>query len=128
MIGAGTNVAGQQLKGENELLHAELQCDSQVHRNGLAVERCRLILPLVERVFRGLMQERRAGNDFHRSDLPADVNQRVSDYIARDVLTLGHGRIERSNLADQPCGFDISTDGKRRFRRGRLFGSAFGEA
>src|SRR5437762_571421 len=42
------------------LLQPELQRDRQVHRHRLAIQRCRLILPLTNRIHRRLLQQRRA--------------------------------------------------------------------
>jgi hypothetical protein len=64
------------------LLQPELDRDRQVHRHGLAVQRGRLVFPLTQRVHRGLMQQRRSGDDFHRRHAAVGIDQGVDLYVA----------------------------------------------
>lgn len=92
-----------------------------MHRDGFPIEQGRPILPLAERVFRGLMQERWAGNDSHGRDASVDVNKGVNHYVAGHVLIFSHEGISRRHLADQSCRPYIATDRNRNFGSRRLF-------
>ena len=91
---SGVRVAGY-------LLQTELQSDRQVHRHGLAIERCGLILPLTQGIHCGLMKQRWAGNNFHRRDAATGIDQRVNAHVAGNVLRFRKGRINRRDTADQ---------------------------
>src|SRR5580692_6903561 len=112
--------ARQQAKW-NELLQTELQCNRQMHRHGFAIQHCRLILPLAERIHRGLMEQRRAGDNLHGRHPAIGVDQGVHANVSGDALGLGDSRINRRYRADQLCGLDVTAYGKRRFGSRWLF-------
>src|SRR6266849_6138443 len=53
-----------------------------MHGDGLPVQRCRLILPLAQRVNGRLVQQGRAGYHVHRGYVACRINQRVDAHVA----------------------------------------------
>ena len=78
-----------------QLLQAELDRDSEVHGDRLAIQSGRLVLPLAQRVHGRLVQQGRAGNDFHRGYASRGINQRIDAYVARYVLCFRQRWINR---------------------------------
>jgi hypothetical protein len=64
------------------LLQAELDGDGQVHGHGLAIEDRRLVFPLAQCVHGCLVQERCAGDNLHRGNMPVGVDERIDAHIA----------------------------------------------
>lgn len=90
------------------LLQAELQRDGQVHGDGVAVQRSGLVAPLPKSFHGGLMQYRRAVENFHGGDFAGGVDQRVDFHVAADALLFGVGRVHRRDGLQQPGIFDIA--------------------
>src|SRR6267378_1839947 len=104
------------------LLQAELNRDRQMHRHGVAIQGCRLILPLTQGIHGRLMEQCWPGNDLHGGDAAIGVNQRVHADIAGNVLSFGQYRIRRRDRRKQFGLLDIATDGKRSHGCSRLGG------
>lgn len=110
-----------QAKSGRRLLQTELDSDVEMHGGRLAIQSCRLILPLFYRVHRGLMQERRTGYDSCGRDLAIGIDGGVDNDRAADPLCSGELRIDRRSRGKQAGGPDLSANDNR---SGRLLGFA----
>src|SRR5260370_24148741 len=95
------------------LLQAELEGDGQVHGHGFAVERSGLILPLFQSVHGRLLQQGRAGNNFHGGHASIGIDQRVDKDVAGNMLVLRERRIGGRHGRNQLCLFHVTPNGER---------------
>jgi hypothetical protein len=105
--------ADQEMAASISLLQAELERDRQMHRHSFAIERCRPIFPLFQSIQSCLMEQRRAGDDFHCGNTARSVDKRINGDVSRDMLILRQYRIDGLHGRDEFGLFHLSADGQR---------------
>ena len=59
-------------------LAAELNADRKMHGGSFAVQLCRLVLPLLDRFQRRLVEQSRTRNNCHGTDIAVGINEGVN--------------------------------------------------
>ena len=98
-------------------MSAELHGNRQVHRRGVTVELCRVVLPLLHRVESSLVEKWRTGDHLQLGDVAVGIDERVQRDVAGDTLRSRHLRIDRRNGLDELRGLNVTPnrdgDGRR---------------